>query len=512
MGWPFASGRPVNEGHGYGNMFSEDPNSNNPNKGPVGGNMGGNTFGGTRGNAGFGDFTTQAEWDRRADAINKGNESGYGSGDGNTTSADLLAERDRRRRSGASTGLDDLMGTSMRGEPSSYQPTFQGFQYGQSKTGARDATNRYQGMGGAAAGRQAYQMDPSQQNQARGYQNFAAGDYIRTLNGQNPSAARMMMERGLGQAQGNALGMAAGARGGGANSAAAMRAALASNNQMASQTNQSAGIEAAREREAARAGLASVGGQMRGQDIGWQQGQGALEMQQRGLNDSTQLGYERLGADVQAQQLQAYQNREKLAQEAELANRQQNFNVQQYNKNNAKSIWGAGGTALSALFSMSDERQKKDVTGAATFMASSEDYDRRRQERDKFQEAFEARSGPPPQATEEEKKEGGVDAGQVAGIAKMFSSDERKKKDVSGLQDFARKMEPKSYRYKWESDSAPKRDGVMAQDMEKSALGESAVVETPDGKMIDMPRAVSLALAALAEMRDELDDKKRKKG
>ena len=177
------------------------------------------------------------------------------------------------------TSVGDYLGVSMKGEPGTYQADIAGFQYGGAPGRGDAAVDRYQGMGAGMQGRSAYQMDPSQQNQARGYQNFAAGDYIRTLNGQNPSAARMMMERGLGQAQGNALGMAAGARGGGANSAAAMRAALATNNQMASQTNQAAGIEAAREREAARAGLASVGGQMRGQDIGWQQGQGSLEMQ-----------------------------------------------------------------------------------------------------------------------------------------------------------------------------------------------------------------------------------------
>lgn len=46
--------------------------------------------------------------------------------------------------------------------------------------------------------------------------------------------------------------------------------------------------------------------------------------------------------------------------------------------------------------------------------------------------------------------------------------------------------------------------GVMAQDMEKSKLGKSAIIETQRGKAIDIKKGLSLALASIAELKEEL--------
>jgi hypothetical protein len=470
-------------------------------------------------------------------------------------------------------GSKGLLGLEVQGEPYAYQGDLRNYQYGGGPGIADAATERYQTEGNFAGARGAYQMDPTQANQARGYQNIAAGDYLRTMTGQNPSIAQRQMQLGLGQAQGNALGMAAGARGGGANQAASMRAALAANNNMSSQVSQQAGVEALREREAARQGLANVGGQMRGQDIGWQQGQGSLEMQQRGLNDATRLGFERLGADVQSQQLQASQNYAQQQQQAELAQRGQNFEAQKENR--AGGLFGAIGNIFS------DEKVKKDISEAdeedvdtspylndidqakadmasnpymqntaayagslagdghpeygdnathnlSSDMAQSQNVGRlamakmyregdlegkRTEARNKaFQVAYEKN------ASSDKKSEKLRKAGGIAGLLSMLS-DKKKKKAVkpagdSELKKFARGMDAKTFRYKDEPDSAPKRAGVLAQDVEKSKLGKGVVVDTPMGKTLDVNKSLSLALASIAEMREELDalqGKKKKK-
>ena len=75
-------------------------------------------------------------------------------------------------------------------------------------------------------------------------------------------------------------------------------------------------------------------------------------------------------------------------------------------------------------------------------------------------------------------------------------------------------VEPYSYRYKPEAaarmgeDTDP-RLGVMAQDMQRSPILRSAVVETPQGKAIDGSRGLSAALAGLAGLDKRLAELER---
>jgi hypothetical protein len=62
------------------------------------------------------------------------------------------------------------------------------------------------------------------------------------------------------------------------------------------------------------------------------------------------------------------------------------------------------------------------------------------------------------------------------------------------------KLSPKAYSYKDEKHGVGPRVGIMAQDLERSSLGRDIVDDTTEGKMIDVNKALSLALAAVARL------------
>ncbi len=61
-------------------------------------------------------------------------------------------------------------------------------------------------------------------------------------------------------------------------------------------------------------------------------------------------------------------------------------------------------------------------------------------------------------------------------------------------------LSPKAYSYKDEKHGAGPRVGIMAQDLERSEMGREIVIDTPEGKMLDVNKALSLALAAVARL------------
>lgn len=104
--------------------------------------------------------------------------------------------------------------------------------------------------------------------------------------------------------------------------------------------------------------------------------------------------------------------------------------------------------------------------------------------------------------------------GQVAGAAMStggaaaLASDERLKTDVSGadreIDDMLDKLSPKSGRYKDEKHGKGEWNWVMAQDMERSSAGKRVVIDTPEGKMLDVNKALSTALASTARLNARL--------
>lgn len=88
-------------------------------------------------------------------------------------------------------------------------------------------------------------------------------------------------------------------------------------------------------------------------------------------------------------------------------------------------------------------------------------------------------------------------------------SDERAKGSVKRnpeLMDFVDKLHPYSYEYKEpEVDGYGKRLGVMAQDIERSKLGQSMVQDTPHGKMVDTKQASLASLAVISDLNKRLE-------
>lgn len=98
-------------------------------------------------------------------------------------------------------------------------------------------------------------------------------------------------------------------------------------------------------------------------------------------------------------------------------------------------------------------------------------------------------------------------SGLMSGIAGAFS-DERLKKHVVSADDDAQEMlealAAYSYDYKNEGHGEGRQFGIMAQDLERSNMGRSLVVDTPEGKVVRTDKAALAALAGLASLNKRL--------
>jgi hypothetical protein len=125
-------------------------------------------------------------------------------------------------------------------------------------------------------------LDQGNYNTAAGQVAGATNAFRDAAMGNGPSVAQAQMAQGLGQSQQNAMSVAASARGGGANLAAANRAAMQANSQGAQNAVQQNAALRAQEIAQARQGWAGGAQTMQQGALGQQSNQ----MQQMGLNDS----------------------------------------------------------------------------------------------------------------------------------------------------------------------------------------------------------------------------------
>lgn len=100
-------------------------------------------------------------------------------------------------------------------------------------------------------------------------------------------------------------------------------------------------------------------------------------------------------------------------------------------------------------------------------------------------------------------------AGQIAA-----ASDERVKKNIhdakADMNGFLDALGAHSYEYKDKADGAGEYYSPMAQELEKHPVGESMVLDTPRGKMVDYGRGFGAILAAQAALHERM--KKLEKG
>lgn len=98
----------------------------------------------------------------------------------------------------------------------------------------------------------------------------------------------------------------------------------------------------------------------------------------------------------------------------------------------------------------------------------------------------------------------------------IIFSDEKMKKNIkkADLQDLAEKIKAVKFDYKQpngESYQDGTVTGVMAQDLEKSKLGKSMVMENGKGqKMVDLKKAVPVTMAAVSEIMKRLNKLEKK--
>jgi hypothetical protein len=103
---------------------------------------------------------------------------------------------------------------------------------------------------------------------------------------------------------------------------------------------------------------------------------------------------------------------------------------------------------------------------------------------------------------------------KLFGDGGMAASDETGKSQVEGVTDerLGRFVDAlKAYEYKYKDPNAPgagsgKYVSPMAQDIEKTELGEGLVEDTPAGKMVNYGKAGGLMLATAAMMNDRMDE------
>ena len=96
----------------------------------------------------------------------------------------------------------------------------------------------------------------------------------------------------------------------------------------------------------------------------------------------------------------------------------------------------------------------------------------------------------------------------VGGAQAAAASDRNLKENIStpdsaSIQMFLDKLKPYSYNYKDDPSREPQM-GVMAQDLEKSALGEQFVEEVDGDKMVDYGKMASTQMAAIADLHQRL--------
>jgi hypothetical protein len=102
----------------------------------------------------------------------------------------------------------------------------------------------------------------------------------------------------------------------------------------------------------------------------------------------------------------------------------------------------------------------------------------------------------------------------AASGAAAYGSDKTLKKDVRAVKDvdieeFLSSFSPKKFKYKKEEMGKGDYTGVMAQDLQKSKLGQDILVENEEGKLgIDSQKMQGVQLAAIKFLADKLKETK----
>jgi hypothetical protein len=338
---------------------------------------------------------------------------------------------------------------------------------------------------------QAATIDQAKQAEFRAHQIELAKQLAAQARGEGPSLAALQLQQASDRNIANQMALAASMRGG--NPALAQRNLLSNAASLQQQTAMEAAQARMQEQLAAQQQLAGLAASGREADIG-------LATTQARLAQEAALANQR--ADIEAQQLrqQAAVTRTGGLLGAAQANRQA---MQDYERARADAALGAAGINQRAYSDASESRGK--------FLG-------------KIGESIGLGSMVSGLLSDEDAKKNKLALNdQSRRVAKsirdaFISSDKEKKTDIkkADLKDFIKKLTAYQYEYKNPEYGEGQQIGVMAQDLEKSKIGKQAVIDTPEGKMVDYGKLSGAMLANQVLMQEKLDELekalKRKKG
>ena len=311
-----------------------------------------------------------------------------------------------------------------------------------------------------------------------------------TATGQTPSIAQQRFQQNIDrtlQAQ-----MAA------ANTAGSPLAARQAQIQGA-QTMQDAAAEAGlleqQEQLAAQQAFLSAAGQVRGQDI--QRAQTEAQLAQQANLAGAEMAQQRALTQAQLEQRQGLTGAE-LEQQARIQNAQMQADRQRAMDDITRQGLSQGLTLEQARL----QAEQQIAANEAQMRARESEF-----QRDLEFQRSEAGKGRTERRKASQRDLIGRLAGGIIGggasIAAAALSDEKAKENVTdgkdSVQAFLDSISPKDFNYKGDSS---RKTGVMAQDVEKTALGEP-IVEEMEGMKTVQPD-IGLLLASLAQMNERL--------
>lgn len=295
--------------------------------------------------------------------------------------------------------------------------------------------------------------------------------------GNAPSQAEMLAHKQIQDSIASQMSMAASARGGPAAQAAAMRQAQMYGS--GAQQQGIMGIQAGRANEMAQARDAYMSGAsgMRGGDLNTANMRGQFGLSQAAENNRNRMGYETLGQNVATSQMNANSgNNTMLSNNDQFWAGMKNKNVQD---------------KYSQVMSMGQGAASGATTGGGGTSGGG-------------------------------SAAGGAASGGPMADAEVLGSDARLKTGVQSLgrdapmgshgpwmpaEETMNALHPVSYNYRPESgeDPSKRRYGVMAQDLEKTPMGASVVVDTANGKHVDVAKSTGVQFAMLADLQDQIN-------
>lgn len=275
------------------------------------------------------------------------------------------------------------------------------------------------------------------------------------------SVAELQLAKSRDQAIAAQAALAASQRG--ANPYAAARMAAQQGGDIMQKTAADAATLRAQEQQQAQGLLAQVAGQARGQ---------SEQMVQYYLSQGMTLEQAQMAAKMQQQQLQA----QIQSQQAEMANQR------------AMQATGLGSQAALQQYLAGQGVSYQEWALPQQIQAQIDA----------------AKAGKP--STTQTVLGSLIGAGGMIGAGAILASDKQNKQNIDQdvgdeMRAFLDALKASGFEYKGEG---KQQYGVMAQDVEKSKAGKSFVIDTPEGKMLDVRQGLGVVLAAQAEINKRL--------